>query len=112
MAPINSALRELKREPNEDERRIQNERPTLDPAALLCLEAWHKLDSQRPPIALATGQVFAGAIPRLAVKQWADWEGIDADLAIVIADVIHEQDLKRARRISSELELKGRRPKR
>ena len=49
------------------------------------------------------GPVCTGAIPRLAVKEQAVWDGIDLELAAVIADVIHDMDIKRATRIRSEL---------
>lgn len=74
---------------------------------MLALECWQKLDTCRQP-----GQYVAGPIPRLAVKQWAEWEHVDSDLACVIADVIHGLDVTRSRRISSELALKGKKPKR
>lgn len=70
------------------------------------LEAWDQLSSERMP-----GPVCAGAIPWRAIRDWVREEGFDSDWRRLLTAVIHDQDIKRAKRISSELELKRRRPK-
>ena len=75
--------------------------PSTDWAMAMVLDAWRRLESERP---LGFGAV--GLIPVLAVIAWAAFRRLDRDLTEMLIDVIQKLDADRAERDAAARALK------
>lgn len=53
--------------------------PDIDPAHKWIWRAWHRLNLDRPWVAGGLGPARPLRIPWAAVRQWADYNGLDAE---------------------------------
>lgn len=71
--------------------RLYAKKPSEDDALLLCVRAWHDLETCR---SVGMG---AGPIPWTAVQEWARAGGLDRDSTRLLHEVIRYVDSERAR---------------
>ena len=96
--PTLQALEVSGKEPAGIQVRILAERPPVDAAMQLVLDAWRDLDSCRP-----LSERYSGSIPYTALLAWAEVEGLDYDEFTMLKDVIRRLDADRFDRIVHRL---------
>lgn len=77
--------------------------PPIDSAMAMCIEAWDDLQSERP-----LGFGVAGYIPFTAIGDWADREGLDAELFKLLKHVLRRLDRDRATKEAAKAEAEKR----
>jgi hypothetical protein len=94
---------ELKgRDPHPFELAHFQKEPEIDEAMLMCLQAWDDLQSCRP-----LGFGIAGYIPFDSLVAWADREGCDDELFMMLKHVIRRLDRDRAESEARKTSSKG-----
>lgn len=79
------------------ERDVLAERPPIDAAMAMVLEAWRSLETERP-----LGYGCVGYIPESKVREWARWERLDRELTEMLIAVIRKLDAARMERDAAE----------
>lgn len=77
--------------------------PDIDTAMAMCIEAWDDLQSERP-----LGFGVAGFIPYTAIIAWADREGLDGELYMLLKAVLRRLDRDRAAKEAAKAEAEKR----
>lgn len=69
----------------------------------IIIDCWQRLGSDRPVVPVGMGGSYRGEIPSMAVEAWCRRNGLDAELAAIVDDVIRYLDGERSEDIRNKL---------